>query len=63
MSVVFPEVYAVAAVGGRWVMVAVDEHALPRGQTFERREAFRVKQLKRSRSSTLHSAHRPHSDD
>ena len=38
MSVVLPEVYAVAAVGGRWVMVAPDEHALPGGRTFERRE-------------------------
>jgi hypothetical protein len=38
MSVVLPEIYAVAAVGGRWVMVAVDDHALPGGRTFERRE-------------------------
>jgi hypothetical protein len=38
MSVVLPEIYAVAAVGDRWVMVAVDEHAHARGRTFERRE-------------------------
>src|SRR4051794_28940120 len=38
MSVTLPEIYAVAAVGWRWVMVAVDDRALPGGRTFARRE-------------------------
>jgi hypothetical protein len=38
MSATLPGIYSVSAVGDRWLMVAPDGHALPRGRTFERRE-------------------------
>jgi len=38
MSVTLPEIYAISAVGDRWLMTAPDEHAHARGRTFERRE-------------------------
>jgi hypothetical protein len=38
MSATVPEIYSGSAVGDRWLMVAPDEHALPGGRVFERRE-------------------------
>jgi hypothetical protein len=38
MSATLPGIYSVSAVGDRWLITAIDEHALPGGRTFARRE-------------------------